>query len=39
MTQAISLTVGLNVRYDSAPPVGVKSTDTLLTTGIAVKFE
>jgi putative salt-induced outer membrane protein len=39
MTESISLTVGLNVRYDSAPPAGLKPTDTLLTTGIAMKFE
>lgn len=39
MTQTISLTIGLNVRYDSAPPPGLKHTDTLFTTGIAMKFE
>lgn len=39
MTESISLTVGMNVRYDSAPAAGIKSTDTLLTTGIAMKFE
>lgn len=39
MTASISLTIGMNVRHDSAPPVGIKSTDTLFTTGIAMKFE
>jgi putative salt-induced outer membrane protein len=39
MTDSISLTIGLNVRYDSAPAAGLKHTDTLLTTGIAMKFE
>ena len=39
MTNTISLTVGLNLRYDSAPAPGLKGTDSLLTTGIAMKFE
>jgi putative salt-induced outer membrane protein len=39
MTQSISLTVGVNVRYDSAPAPGLENLDTLLTTGIAMKFE
>lgn len=39
MTRTISLSIGLNSRYDSAPGFGLKRTDTLLTTGIAVKFE
>lgn len=39
INESISLTVGLNLRHDSAPPAGLKSTDTLLTTGIAMKFE
>jgi len=39
MTQSISLTVGANLRYDSAPAPGLENLDTLLTTGIAMKFE
>lgn len=39
MTSRIALTVGLNTRYDSAPGIGLKRTDTLLTTGIAMKIE
>jgi putative salt-induced outer membrane protein len=39
MTRTISLSIGLNARYDSAPGIGLKRADTLLTTGIAVKFE
>jgi putative salt-induced outer membrane protein len=39
MTSTISLTVGLSVRYDSARSAGVKTTDTLFTTGIGMKFE
>jgi putative salt-induced outer membrane protein YdiY len=39
MTSTINLTVGLSVRYDSARGNGVKATDTLFTTGIAMKFE
>lgn len=39
MTSTISLSVGLNVRYDSEPGAGLKKTDTLLTTGIALKFD
>lgn len=39
MTQKLNLTVGLAVRHDSEPGVGLKKTDTLLTTGIAVRFE
>lgn len=39
MTNSISLAIGLNVRYDSAPAPGLGRTDTLLTTGIAMKFE
>lgn len=39
MTKAMNLNVGLGVRHNSAPGNGIKKTDTLLTTGIAVKFE
>jgi len=39
MTRTISLAIGLNTRYDSAPGVGLKRSDTLLTTGISVKVE
>lgn len=39
MTRTISLAIGLNTRYDSAPGFGLKRTDTLLTTGIAIKIE
>ena len=39
MTSTMSLSIGLNTRYDSAPGFGLKRADTLLTTGIAVKFE
>jgi len=39
MTKGMNLTVGLSVLYNSDPGTGRKSTDTLFTTGIAVKFE
>ena len=39
MTRGLNLTVGLSVLYNSDPGLGRKSTDTLFTTGIAVKFE
>ena len=39
MTSTINLTVGLSVRYDSARSAGIKTTDTLFTTGVAMKFE
>ena len=39
MTKAMNLNVGFAVRHNSAPGTGFKKTDTLLTTGIAVKFE
>lgn len=38
MTQALSLNVGLGVAYNSDPGRGVKSTDSLLTTGVTMKF-
>jgi putative salt-induced outer membrane protein YdiY len=39
MSKAMSLTVGLSVTHNSEPGPGRKSTDTLLTTGLSVKFE
>jgi putative salt-induced outer membrane protein len=39
MTQSMNLNVGLAVRRDSNPGPGIKTTDTLLTTGISVKFD
>lgn len=39
MSKTISLNVGFTARHDSAPGPGVKSTDTLLTTGLSVKFD
>lgn len=39
MNQKMSLTVGLSVAHNSDPGPGFKTTDTLLTTGIALKFE
>ncbi len=39
MTKTINLNVGLGLRRDSDPGLGIKKTDTLLTTGISVKFE
>ena len=39
MTKGMNLTVGLSVLYNSDPGAGRKSTDTLFTTGIAIKFE
>lgn len=38
MTQALSLNVGLGVAYNSDPGAGIKSTDSLLTTGVTMKF-
>lgn len=39
MTRAMNLTVGANMAYNSEPGPGRKRTDTLLTVGVAVKFE
>ena len=39
MTPRLSLTVGLTYRYDSDPGQGIKHNDTLLVTGIAMKFD
>jgi putative salt-induced outer membrane protein YdiY len=39
MSKTLSLNLGLAVSHDSEPGAGRKSTDTLLTTGVSVKFE
>lgn len=39
MTNSLSLTVGLVNRYNSDPGIGVKKSDTLFVTGVAVKFD
>lgn len=39
MSTALNLNVGLGVSYNSEPGPGRKSTDTLLTTGISMKFD
>jgi len=39
MTKVLSLTVGLNYRYDSDPGVGLKRGDTLVVTGISMKLD
>ena len=39
MSSAMSLTVGLGLAYNSEPGPGRKTTDTLFTTGISVRFE
>ena len=39
MTQSLSLNVGFTVRHESDPGPGIDTTDTLLTTGISVKFD
>lgn len=39
MSKLMSLNVGFSVAYNSDPGAGRKSTDTLFTTGISVKFE
>lgn len=39
MNSALSLNLGLGVTYNSEPGPGRKSTDTLLTTGVSVKFD
>lgn len=39
MTKTISLNVGFRVRHNSDPGPGVRDTDTLLTTGLSLKFE
>lgn len=39
LNERMSLTVSFNNRYNSDPGPGVKKTDTLLTTGVSVKFD
>lgn len=39
MSNALSLSVGLSVSYNSDPGVSFKTTDALLTTGVSMKFE
>lgn len=39
MTQRLSLNVGFTARYNSDPGVDESKTDTLLTTGISMRFE
>ena len=39
MTKTLSLTAGLNYRYNSDPGEGVKKGDTLFVTGIAMKID
>ncbi len=39
MSKAMSLTVGFQVQHNSDPGANRKATDTLLTTGVAVKFD
>jgi putative salt-induced outer membrane protein YdiY len=38
-TKQLSLTAGLTLKFNSDPGSGVKRSDTLLTTGISVRFE
>ena len=38
MTQALALSVGYGVRYNSNPPAGTKSTDQLTTVNIVYSF-
>jgi putative salt-induced outer membrane protein len=39
MSKALNLTVGLGLTHNSDPGLGRKTTDTLLTSGVNVKFE
>lgn len=39
MTKSMSLNVGFVARHDSDPAAGLEETDTLLTTGVSVKFD
>lgn len=39
MSKTMNLNVGVSVAHNSDPGLGRKSTDTLLTTGVSVKFE
>ena len=38
-TQALNLTAGVSLKYNSDPGSGVKKADTLVTAGISVKFD
>jgi len=39
MTKALNLNVGFAAAYNSQPGLGRKTTDTMLTTGISMKFD
>lgn len=39
MSSTLNLTVGFSANYNSEPGTGLKSTDTLLTTGVSIKFD
>lgn len=39
MTQAMNLTAGVQVRYNSDPGVGVKKTDAMFVTGVSWRFD
>jgi putative salt-induced outer membrane protein len=39
MTSTLNLTVGFNAKHNSDPGIGIKKTDTLLTTGLSLKFD
>lgn len=39
MTQAINLSAGLNVRYDSDPGAGLKKADAMFVTGVSMRFD
>jgi putative salt-induced outer membrane protein YdiY len=38
-TQSMNLTAGVSIKYNSDPGSGVKKADTLVTTGITIKFD
>ena len=39
MSKSLSLTVGLNYRFDSDPGLGLKKADTALVTGVSLRFD
>lgn len=39
LSARLALNIGLTLRYDTAPAPGLRRTDTLLITGLALKFE
>lgn len=39
MSKALNLNLGISAAYNSQPGAGVKTTDTLVTTGISMKFD